>query len=214
MIFTAYLIFIFAFLLIFHIFYIFFCFFILKINFFVYNNQTCYILFLYHYILLYLGANMLILKGFKNFLYDLYHNRTAILVILIYIVITQVLFHTVCPIAIIFGFPCPACGLTRAGICLLTGRFWSAFYMNPCIFLLVPYFFYLWIFKYILEKKPSFLTPVTISLSIAVISIYIIRIWTHTLPEISMRGAFVFHYFINISSFIQTYFHTDYFTIL
>ena len=157
---------------------------------------------------------MLILKGFKNFLYDLYHNRTTILVILIYIVITQVLFHTVCPIAIIFGFPCPACGLTRAGICLLTGRFLSAFYMNPCIFLLIPYFFYLWIFKYILEKKPSFLTPVTISLSIAVISIYIIRIWTHTLPEISMRGAFVFHYFINISSFIQTYFHTDYFTIL
>mgnify|MGYP003048661398 CR=1 FL=1 len=59
---------------------------------------------------------MFILKGIKNFLSDLYHNRIAILCIIIYMSVTQYLFHSVCPIAILFGFPCPACGLTRAGI--------------------------------------------------------------------------------------------------
>ena len=58
---------------------------------------------------------MFILKGIKNFLSDLYHNRIAILCIIIYMSVTQYLFHSVCPIAILFGFPCPACGLTRLG---------------------------------------------------------------------------------------------------
>ena len=50
---------------------------------------------------------MFILKGIKNFLSDLYHNRIAILCIIIYMSVTQYLFHSVCPIAILFDFPCP-----------------------------------------------------------------------------------------------------------
>jgi hypothetical protein len=73
---------------------------------------------------------MFILKGIKNFLSDLYHNRIAILCIIIYMSVTQYLFHSVCPIAILFGFPCPACGLTRAGISFLTAHFSTAFQMN------------------------------------------------------------------------------------
>lgn len=84
---------------------------------------------------------MFILKGIKIFLSDLYHNRIAILCIIIYMSVTQYLFHSVCPIAILFGFPCPACGLTRAGISFLTAHFSTAFQMNPCIFLLFHTFF-------------------------------------------------------------------------
>ena len=73
---------------------------------------------------------MFILKGIKNFLSDLYHNRIAILCIIIYMSVTQYLFHSVCPIAILFGFPCPACGLTRAGSSFLTAHFSTAFQMN------------------------------------------------------------------------------------
>ena len=95
---------------------------------------------------------MFILKGIKIFLSDLYQNRIAILCIIIYMGVTQFLFHSVCPIAILFGFPCPACGLTRAGISFLTTHFSTAFQMNPCIFLLIPYFLYLW-FINIYSKK-------------------------------------------------------------
>ena len=54
---------------------------------------------------------MFILKGIKNFLPDLYHNRIAILCIIIYMSVTQYLFHSVCPIAILFGFPVVSRGL-------------------------------------------------------------------------------------------------------
>lgn len=113
---------------------------------------------------------MFILKGIKNFLSDLYHNRIAILCIIIYMSVTQYLFHSVCPIAILFGFPCPACGLTRAGISFLTAHFSTAFQMNPCIFLLIPYFLYLWFYKYIFEKsrliwRSSLVCSVSLSLA-------------------------------------------------
>ena len=113
---------------------------------------------------------MFILKGIKNFLSDLYHNRIAILCIIIYMSVTQYLFHSVCPIAILFGFPCPACGLTRAGSSFLTAHFSTAFQMNPCIFLLIPYFLYLWFYKYIFEKsrliwRSSLVCSVSLSLA-------------------------------------------------
>ena len=115
---------------------------------------------------------MFILKGIKNFLSDLYHNRIAILCIIIYMSVTQYLFHSVCPIAILFGFP-------------------TAFQMNPCIFLLIPYFLYLWFYKYIFEKKPPYLTFITCLLGIIVFGIYILRLLTHTLPELPTNGIII-----------------------
>ena len=133
---------------------------------------------------LHYGDIMLILKGFKRFFADLHHNRTTLFAIILYISIAQFLFHSVCPIAIVFGFPCPACGLTRAGICFLTGHFRAAFHMNPCIYLVIPYFLYLWTFRYIFEKKPPHLTLLTVSLGVMVLGIYILRILTDTLPAV------------------------------
>lgn len=134
---------------------------------------------------------MFILKGIKNFLSDLYQNRIAILCIIIYMSVTQFLFHSVCPIAILFGFPCPACGLTRAGISFLTAHFSTAFQMNPCIFLLIPYFLYLWFYKYIFEKKPPYLTFITCLLGAVVFGIYVLRLFTHTLPELPTNGIII-----------------------
>ncbi len=116
------------------------------------NQSTTYNLSIVFYIL---RSYVHFKKELKIFLSDLYHNRIAILCIIIYMSVTQYLFHSVCPIAILFGFPCPACGLTRAGISFLTAHFSTAFQMNPCIFLLIPYFLYLWIYKYIFEKKAA-----------------------------------------------------------
>lgn len=133
---------------------------------------------------------MFIRNGIQNFLSDLYHNRVAILCIIIYMGVTQFFFHSVCPIALLFGFPCPACGLTRAGISLFTAHFSTAFQMNPCIFVLIPYFLYLLIYKYFLEKKPPYLTLLTILLGITVLTIYIFRLLTHTLPPVPAKGIF------------------------
>jgi len=42
-----------------------------------------------------------------------------------------------CVILALTGIPCPTCGMTRATLCFLTGRFREAFYYQPL--LPVPY---------------------------------------------------------------------------
>lgn len=55
--------------------------------------------------------------------------------VLFYCAVTQVLFHKICPIALITGFPCPGCGITRAFFLLVTGHPRLALSMNPCLYL-------------------------------------------------------------------------------
>lgn len=73
-----------------------------------------------------------ILLKLKN---DLYQIRFGLLALIIYIIITQLLFGTVCPFFILTNFPCPACGLTRATLYLLTGNIEQAIEMNWTVFL-------------------------------------------------------------------------------
>ena len=47
----------------------------------------------------------------------------------------QILFQTVCPMRILFGIPCPGCGLTHAGWYVITFQWKKAWQWNPTIFL-------------------------------------------------------------------------------
>jgi hypothetical protein len=56
---------------------------------------------------------------------------------------------TLCPLAGIFGVPCPSCGLTRATWLLFTLRPKAAFMMHPGIVVVWPYLLYVlgyWLF--------------------------------------------------------------------
>lgn len=66
---------------------------------------------------------------------DLYQIRFGLLFLISYCVITQLIFETVCPFLILTNIPCPACGLTRASIYLLTGNVEQAIQMNWTVFL-------------------------------------------------------------------------------
>ena len=52
----------------------------------------------------------------------------------IYCTVTSLLFGTACPISIVTGFPCFACGMTRANILALTLHFSEALVMHPLFF--------------------------------------------------------------------------------
>ena len=52
---------------------------------------------------------------------DLYKIRFSIVPIIIYIIVMQLIFGTVCPIKAFLKVDCPGCGLTRATIALLKG---------------------------------------------------------------------------------------------
>lgn len=66
---------------------------------------------------------------------DLYNIRYAIIILLIYAILMQIIFSTLCPIKAIFGIDCPGCGLTHATIYMLTGKFSDAINANYTVFL-------------------------------------------------------------------------------
>ncbi len=52
-----------------------------------------------------------------------------------------------CPLALVFGLPCPGCGLTRALGLATHGRFAEAFQYHPLWPALLAYFVFLWVYQ-------------------------------------------------------------------
>ena len=84
---------------------------------------------------------------------DLYQIRFAIIPILLYVVITQIVFGYICPFRIILDVECPGCGLTRATLEILKGNFIVSLHYNyTCIFWLI--FIILFIIDRYIKKLP------------------------------------------------------------
>ena len=105
-------------------------------------------------------------------------------------------------IKMIIGFPCPSCGLTRAGFAVLRLDFKEAFYYNPLIYLL-PLILCVLIFKTSIFKKlyHSKLFWIII-ISITIIN-YIIRlIYIYPNPPMDYDSnnviAIIINYIINL----------------
>lgn len=94
------------------------------------------------------------IRCFKKLKNDIGRLRLPLFLILLYLLFTNLLFETACPYAILFGRSCPACGLTRSGILILTGHFSEALALNPCICLWGTLLFYGLVYRYILDKTP------------------------------------------------------------
>ena len=124
---------------------------------------------------------------------DILSIRVPFLFLILYILITQYFFHCFCPMAILTGFPCPACGLTRAACHLLTGDIRQAALENATIFLWVPFLFYLAINRYVIGRKPRRITFSTILLCLATLFYYVARIRTHTLVSVGFIGLIHLH---------------------
>lgn len=121
---------------------------------------------------------------------DLHRVRYAILIIILYCSITQLIFHTVCPFAILTGYACPACGLTRAGILLLTGHFCAAAQYNLMIYLWVALIGYLLIFRYILNRKPPLALFLSSVVCITTLTYYVFRILSGNMVDVPTKGIF------------------------
>jgi len=76
---------------------------------------------------------------------DIIEYRFAVGALIVYYVLTRLLFHAFCPMVILTGLPCPGCGLNRAFWLLLSGQFYRSFSLHPMgIFwlLLILYFMF------------------------------------------------------------------------
>ena len=81
-------------------------------------------------------------KDIKNF-------RIAIVILLLYEVITMHVFQIFCPFLIVTGFPCAGCGLTRAVFCILTGQFITGLRLNPAAPLWIVFLCWFFINRYL-----------------------------------------------------------------
>lgn len=90
-----------------------------------------------------------ILKNIKN---DIKYIFPAIIILAVYYIVTELLFHEFCPIRIITGFPCPGCGLTRSVLLILHLDWYNAFFMNPSAFLWIIFSLYLLWQRYIKNR--------------------------------------------------------------
>ena len=79
-----------------------------------------------------------------NFYRSFGGNYKGILLILfftgIYFCLGQYYFGSLCLSQIIAGIPCPACGLTRAGLLMLQGKWQESMRMNPMLPFVLLYF--------------------------------------------------------------------------
>jgi len=90
---------------------------------------------------------------FSRIISDIKNCKLALLILVLYFLSTQSVFHCSCPSVLFFGLPCPACGLTRAGIELLKGHFADAASYNITIYLWMPFLLYCVVFRYVIGKK-------------------------------------------------------------
>ena len=65
---------------------------------------------------------------------DIKDMKWAVILITAYFALGWKYLYSLCPVVVITGFPCPGCGLTRAGVRLLRLDFAGAFGIQPFIY--------------------------------------------------------------------------------
>ena len=87
----------------------------------------------------------IISEGYEQFIKDIKQTKWAIIVIIAYFVFVRKFIYSICPLNMLTGYPCPSCGLTRAGIRLLHFDFAGAWHMHPFIYVVaILVFRYCW----------------------------------------------------------------------
>ena len=110
---------------------------------------------------------------------DIKQYGFAGVILLLYTVIVNLLFHAFCPSVILCGLPCPGCGLTRAAVCVMTGRWQQAWRLNPVIFPVVLTAVYFAWNRYLLGHRAKGLKWCMIVIAVLLIITYLVRMYLY-----------------------------------
>lgn len=95
--------------------------------------------------------------------------------LLLYTVVVNLVFHAFCPLVIFCGLPCPGCGITRATVCFMTGRWQQAWQLNPVIFPIMAAMVYFAWNRYLLGRKARGLRWILVLIAVLLIGAYLVR---------------------------------------
>lgn len=98
----------------------------------------------------------------KKLVTDVYKSRIPILIIIIYMIITNVVFGCCCPYRIMFGRLCPGCGLTRAVNHIFRLEFQEATECNVSVYAWLILIGDAILSRYIFPKQRKYLLPLCI----------------------------------------------------
>lgn len=105
--------------------------------------------------------------------------KWAVMYIIAYFVVLKRFFYSTCPVVILIGYPCPACGMTRAVFHLLNFEFRAAFETQPFVYFIVLLIVIFAFNRYILLRKtPEWLKWMTIIVLFGMIVFYVWRMIT------------------------------------
>lgn len=130
---------------------------------------------------------------------DVKNNRMGILAFAGILLLLFVFFREVCPSQILFGFPCPGCGLTRAGILVLQLKFKEAWQMHPFIYAWMLLALYTCYKRYVRGTAVKGLIPMLIGITIAMLVFYIYRLYRYY-PDVEpmVRQSGIVRYFLTL----------------
>ena len=123
------------------------------------------------------------MKGIALLKKDMKEIIVPAIIFFIYYVITHFIWHSICPMVIVTGFPCPGCGLTRAGVLILHGKFVAAFVMHPFIYPTIILIVCYAMFRYVFEKSVNKLNFISIVLILLMCIYYVYRM-RYTFPGV------------------------------
>ena len=110
---------------------------------------------------------------------DIRDSKAIIIAIGVYFAIVWTFFHTSCSFVLFTGYPCPACGMTRAGRSLLRGDFLSAWQLHPFIYLVALLAIVAGVKRYIRKQSLQSLKKWAITLILAACIFYVYRMYRY-----------------------------------
>lgn len=128
----------------------------------------------------------------------------AVIIIAVYTVLVNLVFHAFCPMVIVTGFPCPGCGMTRSLFYLATGRLYQSVYMNPMGIPIACIMLYFCWNRYIIGKKAKGIMPLIVIALILLVALYFLRMYLFfpgRVPYVYSKGnvfARIFPYYEQI----------------
>lgn len=100
----------------------------------------------------------------------------AVVLINAHFVLLSKYIASLCPLVWITGYPCPACGLTRAGICLLRGQYGRVLELHPFIYVILAFGMAVVVYRYLFHgKSVKWMQALLVIMIVAMILYYVYR---------------------------------------